>query len=186
MIRSTFLIYINGILLYIIFFIYYYWHIIIYINNIPSTIPGMGTGKVALQLFLSTPTPRHVYGVELAPSRWRLAWPFTTKVRSHGSHSELACGELNLWTIQSWSVYTTHHVLTSEIILGIFHVLVGGFWLSHPLGILDESKMSVCVVFFLCAAFNPRSALRWPNIPLDHSLITDMRFSHFWVESGKK
>ena len=33
----------------------------------------MGTGKVALQLFLSTPTPRHVYGVELAPSRWRLA-----------------------------------------------------------------------------------------------------------------
>ena len=96
-------------------------------SNIPSTIPGMGTGKVALQLFLSTPTPRHVYGVELAPSRWRLAWPFTTKVRSHGSHSELACGELNLWTIQSWSVYTTHHVLTSEIIPGIFHILVEGF-----------------------------------------------------------
>ena len=119
--------------------------------------------------------------------RWRRrAGAFTTKVRGHGSHSELACGELNPWTIQSWSVYTTHHVLTSEIILGIFHILVGGFWLSHPLGILDESKMSVCVVFFLCAAFNPRSALRWPNIPLDRSLITDMRFSHVWVESGKK
>ena len=88
----------------------------------------MGTGKVALQLFLSTPTPRHVYGVEMAPSRWRRrAGAFTTKVRGHGSHSELACGELNPWTIQSWSVYTTHHVLTSEIILGIFHILVGGF-----------------------------------------------------------
>ena len=87
-------------------------------SNIPSTIPGMGTGKVALQLFLSTPTPRHVYGVEMALHH--------EGARSHGSHSELACGELNPW-IQSWSVYTTHHVLTSEIILGIFHVLVGGF-----------------------------------------------------------
>ena len=87
-------------------------------SNIPSTIPGMGTGKVALQLFLSTPTPRHVYGVEMALHH--------EGARSHGSHSELACGELNPW-IQSWSVYTTHHVLTSEIIPGIFHILVEGF-----------------------------------------------------------
>mmetsp|Transcript_6948 Transcript_6948/g.21225 ORF Transcript_6948/g.21225 Transcript_6948/m.21225 type:complete len:417 (-) Transcript_6948:21-1271(-) len=33
---------------------------------------GMGTGKVALQLFLLPPR-RSVYGVELAPSRWALA-----------------------------------------------------------------------------------------------------------------
>ena len=32
---------------------------------------GMGTGKVALQLFLQR--SRHVFGIELAPSRWRLA-----------------------------------------------------------------------------------------------------------------
>ena len=139
MIISTFLIYINGILLYIITIfififiinvidisLYIYILIISHLiliswvipSNIPSTIPGMGTGKVALQLFLSTPTPRHVYGVEMALHH--------EGARSHGSHSELACGELNPW-IQSWSVYTTHHVLTSEIIPGIFHILVEGF-----------------------------------------------------------
>eukprot|EP00434_Breviolum_minutum_P015567 symbB.v1.2.013710.t1/scaffold922.1/size178049/2 len=32
---------------------------------------GMGTGKVALQLFLQR--SHHVFGIELAPSRWRLA-----------------------------------------------------------------------------------------------------------------
>ena len=31
----------------------------------------MGTGKVALQLFLQR--SHHVFGIELAPSRWRLA-----------------------------------------------------------------------------------------------------------------
>ena len=64
----------------------------------------------------------------------------------HGAQprvTEVAC-EFNPW-IQNWSVYTTRHVLTSEII-GIFHSL-RGFDYRTPWEFWNQR--CPCLVFFL-------------------------------------
>ena len=69
-------------------------------------------------------------------------WPFMAHHGAQPRVTEVAC-EFNPW-IQNWSVYTTRHVLTSEII-GIFHSL-RGFDYRTPWEFWNQR--CPCLVFF--------------------------------------